>query len=367
MSSIIHITHLLPTLSRGGAERMAVDLVSRLDRQRFAGDVVAMVGGGPLEEEIKAKGLAVTIFKKRTKLGLGVLRAIVGHLKERGPTILHAHLSGPEIWGTRAADAARVPVMIITVHNTDLDEPRWRLALRRRAWMRATLLVAVSQAVKRYLVDNGVPEERIRVISNGVDLGRFVPSGRVRSPRPVLSTVGRLEEQKGHETLLRALLKVTKPVELRIAGTGSKQKFIEKTIQKLGLADRVRLVGDVENMPAYLGDCDLFVFPSRWEGQGIALLEAAAMGLPIVASNVGGIPEVVRDGESARLVPPDDLEALATAINWMLDHQDEAARMGVAARQAAERFSLDRMVAEYSALYEELAAQVEGLKGTEKV
>lgn len=355
MSSIVHVTQLIPTLSRGGAERVVKDLVTQLDRQRFASDVIAFVTGGPLEEEIRNAGIAVTVFQKRTKLGLGVAQKINKQLRTSTPAILHAHLAGAEIWGMRAARKAGVPATLITVHSTYQEEPQWRLTLRKHAWSEANVLVAVSVAVQDFLLQNGVPLEKIRVIPNGIDINKFEPGWVRKNERRVLGTVGRLEKAKGHDVLIRALAQLPPTVELKIAGVGSQRKNLEKLIVNLGLSNRVHLVGDVLNIADFLRGCDLFVFPSLWEGLGLALIEAAAMKLPIVATSVGGTPEVVRDGESARLVQPNDPTALAEAISWMLEHPEDAKRMGEQARKTVvERFSVEQMVAAYSALYEEI-------------
>lgn len=353
--SLISITHVLPTFAAGGAERMVLDLVSTLDRQRFSSDVVTFVGSGPLEAEFRRQGIAATVLPVGVLRGLSAMGKLERHFKTRAPAIAHLHLSGSEMWGERAARRAGIPRVVITVHNTDVDEPAWRTALRRRVWQRADAVVAVSNAVRDYLVAEGAPAGKVTVIPNGIELGKFPYAEHARQSPPVLCALGRLDRQKGHDVLLRALAAVARPWTLRLGGDGPLRARLQKRATELKIAPRVQFFGTLTDVPSFMKSCDILVHPSRWEGQGRVVLEAAASGLPIVATAVGGIPEMIQDGVSGRLVPPNDASALATAITRTLDNPDESRTLTRAARRIVEgRFTLAGMVQSYSSLYASL-------------
>jgi glycosyltransferase involved in cell wall biosynthesis len=220
-------------------------------------------------------------------------------------------------------------------------------------------IVAVSEAVRQALVASGAAPGRIRVIPGGVALGPFtaVPPNAAAVPA-VLGALGRLGREKGFDVLLGAMSKLP-PGEARLllGGDGTQQEALSREIHVLGLADRVTMTGLVTDVPAFLAQIGIFILPSRSEGLGLVAVEAMAAGRPVIATNVGGIPEVVVDGETGVLVPPEDPAALAAAIHSLLADPVLAARMGQAGRRRArELFSAERMAEKTAALYEELSS-----------
>ncbi|KKU14153.1 MAG: Glycosyl transferase group 1, partial [Candidatus Magasanikbacteria bacterium GW2011_GWC2_45_8] len=173
---------------------------------------------------------------------------------------------------------------------------------------------------------------------------------------PQITCVARLEPQKGHDTLLRALALLDDMAwELVLAGDGSLKEYVIDLARVLNIRERVNYLGARRDIPAILQDTDIFVLPSLWEGLGIVILEAGASAVPVVASNVGGIPEMVVDQETGLLVPPGDVEALSHALRALLQDSVRAREMGTAARARVEQnFALPQTIEKYKMLYESL-------------
>ncbi len=219
--------------------------------------------------------------------------------------------------------------------------------------------------------------QRTDVIPSGVDTDRFRPSAdRIAAKarlgldvgRPLIGTVGRLEPRKGTATLIAALATLRaggRDASLVVVGDGPLRSELVATAARLGLASHVQMLGDRADIEDILAAVDVFVLPSRTEGMSNALLEAMAMALPVVATAVGGTPEVIAEGESGLLVPPDDPSAMAAATARLLDDRPSAARLGAAARQAVEeRFGARSMVRRLEAVYAAVANSGDGAVGS---
>jgi len=211
-------------------------------------------------------------------------------------------------------------------------------------------IVAISQPIVDLLVDAGVEREKIRLIHSGIDLSRYraVSDGALaRSGRTVVGTVATLEKRKGHRYLFEAarLLKNRgHKIQFRLAGDGSMRSELEEMVSSLDLKDEVAFCGFVSDIPSFLSEIDLFVLPSLYEGLGVSVLEAMAAKKAVIASRVGGLPEIVIDSVTGILVSPADGEALAGAIGKLLREPQLGAEMaGRAAKHVEENFTLDRM------------------------
>ncbi|HSB70237.1 MAG TPA: glycosyltransferase family 4 protein [Candidatus Methylomirabilis sp.] len=228
---------------------------------------------------------------------------------------------------------------------------------------RADAFVANSQELRGELVGAGFPADRVLQIPNGVDVDRFRPASDVADvrtalnlpPGPLVVCIGRLDPQKGLDTLLTAvepLLRRTPGLRVLLLGDGPLRGDLEARIRRAELADRILLNGVVADVAPYLRSADVFVLPSVGEGMPNALLEAMASGLPCVASAIGGCRDVIRDGRTGLLVPPGNAVALREALEQLLQSQALADRMGAAAREdVVARFGLERMLDRYEACY----------------
>jgi len=233
------------------------------------------------------------------------------------------------------------------------DKSPAKLRTQRLAYRAAHAVVANSSAAREQLAREGVPLDRVRLIANGLDTRRFVPA----SPRPDIRRivmVANLRPEKGQDTLLAAAPRILArypDASFTFVGDGPRREALETLTRALGITDRVRFMGESRDVARILAEHDLFVLPSRSEAFPNALIEAMATALPVVATDVGGIPEVVRPG-SGLLVRPDDERALADAVLALMDDPAAAAALGRAARTDVERhYTIDRMVERFEQLY----------------
>jgi L-malate glycosyltransferase len=282
-------------------------------------------------------------------------------VRDLRPDLVHAlHLTS---YGFLAA-LADVHPCIVSVWGTDiLQAPRlspfhWaitRYALRRADHVTATG-ARLAEATLRYVP----PGKPVTVIPYGVDLEQFCPQPRRPSSDVTIGSVGRLSPEKGLHYLLQAFAQIgaEQPrVRLLLAGDGPERQRLERLAARLRLADSVDFLGEIphEQVPQVLARLDIFAMPSTYEGFGVAAIEAAAMEVPVVASNVYGIPDVVDDGVTGLLVPPKDVSALAQTLRSLTTDEERRRQMGRAARAfVAERYSWEENTAQMEALYREM-------------
>jgi len=362
------VLYLITDLDVGGAERVLLETVRRLDRSRFRPTVCSLAPPGAVASEFAQLG--VPVFS----LGMTGLRHLLGvrHLlrllgRQRFD-ILHSHLFHANVLGRLAARWAGVPVVVSTIH---VAEPRrWHLLVDRWTAPLASQLVAVSAGVRAHVVERAhLPAERILVIHNGVDVSRFsLPRGGFRSSAGIppectlITTVGRLDTQKGLPYLLESARLVTRGrphVRFLVVGEGPHRRDLVRHRDRLGLKGRVWFLGFRPDVPQILADSDIFVLASLWEGMPIVLLEALAAGLPVAATDVPGVTEVIADGETGLVVPVKDVEALAGALCRLLDEPDLRRSLAQAGRRRAEdEFGWEKVVATTMALYERLLREV---------
>jgi glycosyltransferase involved in cell wall biosynthesis len=269
----------------------------------------------------------------------------------RGADAVHTHLVHADVFGALAAGRATV---FSTKHNDDrFRTGPWRFAERMLA-VRARRVVAISRALKRFQVERvGLPVDKVEVIHYGMD---EPPAAWGENPElalgegPLLACVTRLEPQKGVDVAVRALQRYADAPDrptLIVLGEGPERPRLEALARELGV--RLTLPGRVPDVAAVLRQADMLVHPARWEGFGLAVLEAMLCSLPVVATNVSSLPELVVDGATGFLVPPDDVEAFATAVGRALDDRVELGRRGY--ERARSEFSVERMATRTAALY----------------
>jgi glycosyltransferase involved in cell wall biosynthesis len=356
----------------GGTERALLQLLAGLDRERWRPVLLHpdLPGASELAQEASALGVPTRAIPAPMTAAQGV-RSIPGlalALRRERAAVFHAH----QTWslscryGIVAAALARVRARVASA-QLFVEMPRLRgidlqHALISRALHRH---IAVSRHVAWRLHDRfDVQGERIVVIPNAVALTPPTPRDAALRARvllgqraPLVLTVARLDAQKGVAYLLGAAADVPDAVFV-IAGEGPERAALEAQASSLGIAHRVRFLGHRRDVPALLAIADLFVLPSLWEGLPLSVLEAMAAGVPVVATRIGGTDELVRDGETGTLAPPENGPALADAIRSVLYDRERALRMAAAARALVEReHSASAMVSATAALYEELLAR----------
>lgn len=357
------ILYLITELSVGGAQTVLLRLLRGLDRRRFRPAVACLYNGqGSVAQQIRALGIEVFDARMRGKADLGALFRLYRHIRRTRPTILHAHLFHANLPARALGRLAGVPIIICTEHTMAM-EPRWRYRLNRWTVGLADRVVAISANVRDFCrTQIGLPEEKLVLIPNGVELPEL-PLPTAREARAalglppdglLLGAVSRLDPAKGIDVLLEALVQV-EDASLVVVGDGPQRAALETLAARLGLSARVHWAGFQQDAVRLLPAFDLFVQPSVYEGLPTTVMEAMAAGLPVVATAVGGTPEVVVDGVTGRLVPPRDPAALAAAIHALLHDPDRRRTMGQAGRErVAQHFSVEQMVRRTERLYDEL-------------
>lgn len=333
----------------GGAQTYVALLLPELVRHFDV--VVAAHGEGPLRAAASSAGVRfVPLRNVRRQIGprdlLGLLELFRLFRRER-PLVVHLNSSKAGVLGRIAGFAAGVPIRIFTVHGWSFDAhsgaaAKLYLLAERAARSLTTVIICVSETARA----NGLRARTCRadrtvVIRNAVELRN--PARNSGDAMTEIVAVGRFKAPKDYVTLVRALARLkTGAFHARIVGDGPDRTHVESEIRRLGLADAVELMGEREDVDAFLDAADVFVLSSRSEGLPLSLLEAMAAALPVVASAVGGVPEVVVDGETGTLVPPEDAEALSEALARLIESPELRERFGKAGRARVEsEFSLE--------------------------
>jgi len=351
----VRVCHVSVGLCTGGLERLMVDFARFHDRERTEMHFIALRDMGRPAEEIRASGCRVYAANVGSRWHcLKTLRKLFRQIR---PDIVHTHNAYPHVHGSLAARWAGVPAVVHTRHGQRFGETRranWEFWF---ASLFADRLVAVSEdAAELSRVQDRLPARKVRCIWNGIDTSRFAYRGPAN--KPVAISVARLSPEKDFPTLLRAIklaLPEVPELELRIVGGGGERIPLETLARDLGLGTHVQFLGERADVPELLADAGFFVSSSLTEGISLTLLEAAAVGLPIVATNVGGNPEIIVDGQTGTLVPAADAQKLASAIVELCRQPDRWTGMGQAGRdRVLQQFDIRRMIHDYEDLYAEL-------------
>jgi sugar transferase (PEP-CTERM/EpsH1 system associated) len=372
--SRLRILHVIPQLMPGGTEYTLLRLIRGLGEEEFEHRIC--ITRAVNAQFAAQQGMADKIFVAANGNGGAQfpLFRLARIMRTFRPTIVHSRNWGG-IEAVPAARAARVPVAIHSEHGYEVDSlaglPYRRRVFRRVAYALADAVFTNSEELREYHARQaGVSPERLRVIYNGVDTLRFAPrlAARLRIRQDlgiaaealVLGSVGRLVPIKDHGTLLRAasvLASQGANVRVILVGDGLQRNALQKQAgEDVQLAGRVLFMGASENIPELLNALDVFVLPSLGEGMSNTVLEAMASALPVVATRVGGNPELIEDGRSGFLFSAGDVAGLAAQLQRLLQDQTLPQEIGAAARErVVSLFSLEHMIAEYRSLYRELA------------
>ena len=361
-----HVVHVIGRLGTGGAERQLINYLRSADREKFRHTVMCLVARGELADQVVAVGIPVVPLRARARYAPVSLLRIVRWLKRENVAVVHTHMHHAALWGRLAGVLAGVPVLVTTEHGKELWKNSLQVAIDRSLSRRTNRHIAVSQdGLEIRLRRERVAADRIVLIPNGVPIPAdpVNESGRQRirsefglAPQTrLLGTVGRLIEAKGYEHLLGAMQILHREFpDLRwlAVGDGTQRASLIAMAATMGLSDTVIWAGTRTDVGDLLAAMDLWVMSSVREGLPMALLEAMAAQKPIVATQVGGIPDAVRDGHEAVLVAPGDPEVLARAISRMLRESRRAEALASAARQRAiTEYSIDRVARRIEDVY----------------
>ncbi len=368
MAPPFRILHVVDSLGVGGTELTLAALIGHT-RAGFAHSVCCVRAAGPTAIRLSAMGVPIAVLGKTRGKNWSLPVRFARLCRQVAPDIVHTRNWG-SVDAIIGARLARVPVVIHSEHGRDASDPNGTNRRRNRARRVLSLfvdrMVTVSEQLQYWLIEDvGIAAAKVSVIRNGVDLDRFRPVQDrealrqrygVRSADFVVGTVGRLDAVKNQASLLEVVnrLAPTHPnIRLLIAGDGPEKEALQHEAVRRGLNGTARLLGHRDDVPEVLNLLDLFVLPSLGEGMCNTVLEAMAVGLPVVATRVGGNPELVDDGTTGQLVPARDAAALARAIaRYAADEQLRRDHGAAGRRRVVEQFTLDRMIERYVALYE---------------
>jgi glycosyltransferase involved in cell wall biosynthesis len=365
----LKVLTLVETVGSGGAETVAERIAIGLDPTRFERYLCVTRPTDPADlAAAVAAGVEVLALERRSRWAIWDWRPLVSLLRRERIDVLHAHKIGSNVWGALLGPLAGVPVTVAHEHGSDtVSRPLLRFLDRELIGRRADLVVAVSGADRRRLVDDeGLSPDRVRVIPNGVP-ELVLCGGDVRgelgigSDAPVVVTVAVLRPEKALGNLVRAAaILATEFPELRVlvAGPGLRPYVdeLERLIGELGLDRTVTLLGLRSDVPDLLAVADIAVICSDREGQPLALMEYMAAGKAIVATRVGGTPELIEDRVHGLLVPPADVDALAGAIGQLVRSPRLREDLGRRARERQQaELSFAVMLRRLEAVYEELS------------
>jgi sugar transferase (PEP-CTERM/EpsH1 system associated) len=359
------VAHVVISLACGGLERVVVDLARTHHSRGLESVVVCLDERGALADEVEQSGVRVLVVKRAPGWDPGLVRRLATVFGREALTCVHTHSLDPMFYGGLAARLAGVPIRVHSQHNTMLEAHGLSDRVKFRAAARVfTHVVGVSGQTTALIARSGVPAGRRATVLNGVDCERFDEARRARAEHAgdtrtadcfSIGTVARLAPEKGLGVLLEAFrsLRARRPnVRLSIVGDGPERARLEEKAASLGLGDAVLFPGRQDAVAKWLATFDLFVLPSLTEGIPLALLEAMAAGVPVVATRVGGVPEVVTDPRYGVLVAAGSPDALETAVEELIDNPSARRTIGEAgAERVREAFSLRSMAAGYRSVY----------------
>jgi sugar transferase (PEP-CTERM/EpsH1 system associated) len=360
------IMHVLLSLEYGGAEKVAVNLIKKMQKDGFEFSVCVLDKSGGLRDELNGniqvecahrKGMDLTLPFRLTKV-----------IKEFSPDIIHMHNSTPFLYGVIAARLAGIKKIVVTQHGSITKESKKMQFMLKRISGMINKTVAVSKDIEKYIKDTyKINGNKLELIINGIDEEIYKKDeGKRKEDRKklgledkfVIGHVARLSPEKDQNTLIEAFSKVAKEIDkarLVIVGDGPLKDSLRLNVKSLKLQDKVLFSGSRSDVQDIMKIFDVFVLSSVREGTPLTLLEAMATELPIVATNVGGNPDVVRNGENGLLVSPGNPDMLAEKIVYLYKNPELRDKMGKAGRKRViEEFGLSKMAERYMKIYREL-------------
>jgi glycosyltransferase involved in cell wall biosynthesis len=366
----VNITHFVENLNRGGLERMVLDLVQRQQQQGHQCQVVCLYETGSLAHELDAAGIPVVACHKGRGIDLRALARARWAIDRHATDILHTHNAVAHYQAVLASCGLGVSRTLNTRHGMGAGQRTGRKEwLYRRALARTDLVVTVCEAARRNGVSRGMfPQPMTRVVPNGIAVERFRPASAAMRRRAqqmlglapntqLIGNVGRLNWAKDQAGLIRAFRDVHArhpDTALLLIGDGELRSELQQCAEHNGLRQAVHFLGDRSDVREWLQGLDLFVLSSVSEGYSMALLEACAAALPIIATDVGGNSEIIQSGRTGQLVPSGEPDALTEAMLCLLEQPQRAASFGHAARTWVETYgSLEAMAGCYERLYQD--------------
>ena len=341
--TLVKILFFITELSTGGAQTVLLHLLSHLDRRRFEPVVVCLYNeNGAPAQQIKQWGIPVIGLGMTRKWRIDALWRLYKVLRRHRPTILHTWMFHANVLGRIIGRLAAVPIIITSRHSIRIGG-QWRERLKGWTVKLDDKIIAVCDMARHLEIENArAPADKVIVIHNSIDWRKFAEvdprtGAAVRQTLhipptvPLIGAVGRLTPAKGFDILLQSFAEVRRQMpdaHLLLVGDGSLRAHLEKLTRQLHLADHVIFTGIRKDVPQLLKTLDIFILSSQWEGLPNTILEAMAAGVPVIATTVGGVPEVITHQKNGWLIPPNNTAALTDAIIYLLRHPAERRRLG---------------------------------------
>ena len=372
----IKVLHVIGGGEVGGAEELVLTQMQLLDKNRYQPFMVCLCAG-TFDELVAEKGFQAQVMAMKHRLDLTPVQPLRELIRREGIDIVHTHGVRANLVARKAARLEGIPV-VTTVHSVlRFDYDSWLKAAFARLITRLTNhnsdhFIAISGAIRDEIESMGVSPAKISVIYNGLNVSRFTESRPaaelarelgLAEGKKVVSMVARLHPVKGHRYFLEAARQVIDAgmeAQFLIIGEGEQRRKLEALVKQLGLQEQVRMPGYWGKVEDIYAVSDLLCVPSVMEGLGLVVLEAMYFGVPVVASNTGGIPEIITEGKNGLLVEPRDADQLARAIKRILTEPGLAESLVAEGHQTVEDFSQERMARQVEKIYETLKGQGDG-------
>jgi glycosyltransferase involved in cell wall biosynthesis len=361
----ISVLHLVEDLKIGGIEKVIFDLATNLNRNLYTVDVWCIARGGEIAEKLVRAGVRVRILGIPSYYNLFNIIRIARFIRMHKPDILHGHTYFSNTICRISGRLACVPVIIAHVHNTYCNYSYRNLLVERILSFFTNKIICCSNAVRNFVLKcEKISSQKAVVIHNGIDQKKFHKEFEISNLREhlkissntmVIITVASLTEKKGHRFFLEALKKIKlgyADIKWLIVGDGPIRKKLEELTQEFNLKDTVIFTGLRNDVSELLNNSDIFVLPSLKEGLPLAVIEAMSTGLPVVATSVGGVTEIIEDEKTGLLIPPGNPDAISSAVMILLKDIKKREYIGRHGRKSViENFASDKMVAKVEQLY----------------
>ena len=361
MDRKIKVMQIIPEFGLGGAEILTENLTVALVEKDFDVGVVSLYDHhSAITERLENQNISIFYLGKKKGLDIKIIFRLYKLFKKEKPDVIHTHLYIMP-YAVVAAIFAKVPVRVHTIHNIAKKEVG---KLRRKIYILfykycKVIPISISPLVKKSIIEEyKFSENQVPMIYNGIDLKKCIQKKEYCEKNGKISIlhIGRFSEQKNHLGLIESFKIVHDDFPntvLKLIGSGDLEKVVRDKVKELNLEDCVEFLGLKANVYPYLNEADIFVLPSLWEGMPITLIEAMATGLPIVATGVGGVPDMIEHNVTGLLVDKQNIN-IAKALNRLIKNSELRAEIGQAARIASVRFSAQEMKAQYAQLYKTL-------------
>ncbi len=364
----IDVVHLIGSLSAGGAERGLYYLAPFLAKSKFRYAIVCLLRKGEFAPSVEAVGVPVLEMCYRKRYTIQTVMKLAKFLRENRVKILHAHLYHNAFIGRLSAWLAGTPIIIVHEHGMHSWKKWYHRLFERIALIRTDLRLAVSKQIAEDRMERErTPPSKIRIVPCAVDSSEFEIAATMRMAKRqelglensiVVGSIGRLIRIKGADLLIEVasvVKQIDKRIKFLIVGSGLLEQDMRSQIVTRDLSDTVFMLGRRTDVPELFAAIDIYLIPSRGEGAPVTLFEAMAAGKPVIATRVGGIPDIIEDGENGILVPPEDSNAMANAILRLANDDDLRDKLGKNARKKfAESYSSEAILSKIEALYDEL-------------